>query len=74
MVWSNLMFRRIFLDHPNQVNETYPEHALFALTFASKLFAAAIAAIIHAFFPVVFEKTASRIVAELYSRTHNRAR
>ena len=74
MVWSYLMLRRIFLDHRDLVNETYPEHALFALTFASKLFAAAIAAIIHAFFPVMFEKTASPIVAELYSRTHNRVR
>ena len=67
------MFTRIFLEHPKQVDETYSQHAFFALSFASKLFIAGIAATIHALVPAMFEKTASSIVAELYRKTHNRS-
>jgi hypothetical protein len=66
------MLDKIFFDHPRQVNETYFQHGKFALTFAFKLFLAATAAIIHAFVPSLFERTASRIVADLYQKTHNR--
>ena len=66
------MFDRIFLSHPSSVDETYFEHARFASGFAIKLFAAAGAALVHAIIPCLFEKTASRIVADLYARTHNR--
>ena len=66
------MMRRAFHDHPASVDETYLEHARFAGGFALKLFAAAFCAGIHAIFPFLFEKTASRIVAGLYARTHNR--
>ncbi|MGQ3037751.1 MAG: DUF6356 family protein, partial [Neoaquamicrobium sediminum] len=38
----------------------------------SRLFMAAGAALVHAFLPFLFETTASRIVRELYERTHNR--
>ena len=66
------MIARIFMTHPASVDETYMQHALFAATFSAKLFAAAFAALIHAVIPCLFEKTASRIVADLYIRTHNR--
>ena len=66
------MLRRIFIDHPNSVDETYLEHLAFALKFAGLLGAAACAALIHAFIPAAFEKTASKIIAKLYARTHNR--
>ncbi|MEO0989913.1 MAG: DUF6356 family protein [Pseudomonadota bacterium] len=66
------MFQRIFLDHPASVEETYLQHAGFALWFAGWLFLAAGAALIHAVIPAACEKTASRIVAMLYQRTHNR--
>ena len=64
--------RHAFHDHPATVDETYLEHAQFAAGFSVKLFAAAFAAALHAIFPFMFEKTASRIVAGLYARTHNR--
>ena len=38
------------------------------------LFGAAFAALMHALIPAMFEKTASRTVAALYARTHNRGR
>lgn len=66
------MINRVFLNHPASVDETYAEHARFAAGFSLRLFAAAGAALVHAVIPCLFEKTASRIVAELYARTHNR--
>ena len=66
------MIQRVFLDHPAKVDETFFQHMLFAAKFSGQLFLAAGAALIHAFVPCLFEKTASRIVAQLYARTHNR--
>ncbi|MGV6811027.1 MAG: DUF6356 family protein [Brevirhabdus sp.] len=68
------MITRMFLDHPRSVNESYGEHALFAARFSLTLFGAALAALVHAIFPWMFEKTASTIVARLYERTRNRGR
>lgn len=68
------MIARLFLDHPATVDETYGEHARFAAGFSLRLFAAAFAALVHAVIPCLFERTASRIVADLYARTHNRGR
>lgn len=66
------MISRLFLEHPQSVDETYAEHAVFATRFSMALFGAAFAALIHAILPFAFEKTASRKVAELYQRTRNR--
>jgi len=66
------MYKKLFINHPQSVDETYVEHALFALKFSSLLFLAAIAALIHAIIPAFFEKTASSIIANLFNKTHNR--
>ena len=66
------MIRRIFLDHPAHVDETYLEHAAFAGKFSGKLLLAGAAAAVHAVIPCLFERTASRMIAEMYARTHNR--
>lgn len=66
------MIDRIFLDHPRKVDETYLEHAAFAGKFSLRLFGAAFAALIHAVIPAAFDKTASRIIADLYAKTHHR--
>ena len=65
---------KLFTDHPASVDETYFGHMAFAGWFASRLSMAAGAARVHAFLPFLFETTASRIVRELYERTHNRGR
>ncbi|MEM8754338.1 MAG: DUF6356 family protein [Pseudomonadota bacterium] len=62
----------LFTAHPASVDESFGEHLLFALRFAGLLFAAAGAALVHAILPFMFEKTASKIVARLHERTHNR--
>jgi hypothetical protein len=63
---------RLFKEHPASVNETYFEHMAFAAKFSFTLFAAAFAALVHAFLPFLFDKTASKIVARLYAKTHKR--
>ncbi len=66
------MIKRIFLEHPAKVDETFLEHMAFASKFSSKLLMASGAALVHAFIPCLFEKTASKIVADLYAHTQNR--
>jgi hypothetical protein len=66
--------KSLFLTHPQSVDETYFEHLAFASRFSAALFLAAGAALVHALLPFTFEKTASRMVARLYERTHNRGR
>ncbi len=68
------MMNRIFLDHPRSVDESYGEHMVFAGKFSFKLFAAGFCALVHAVIPCAFEKTASRMIAEMYTKTHNRGR
>lgn len=68
------MIAKLFTDHPASVDESYLEHAVFASRFSLALFGAAFAALVHALLPFLFEKTASRTVARLYARTHNRGK
>lgn len=68
------MIDRIFLDHPAKVNESFFQHMYFALRFAGLLFFAAGAAFIHALVPCLCEKTASKIVAQLYDQTKSRGK
>ena len=64
--------KKLFLTHPQSVDESYLEHMAFAGRFSGKLFLAAGAALVHAVLPFMFEKTASGMIAEMYARTHNR--
>ena len=66
------MLTRVFLTHPRAVNESYAQHAIFAGGFALRLMLAGGAALVHALIPCLFEKTASRMIAEMYARTHGR--
>ncbi len=66
--------KSLFLTHPQSVDESYFEHMAFAGRFSVTLFLAAGAALVHAVLPFAFEKTASRMIAEMYAKTHNRGR
>ena len=57
-----------FTRHPASVGETYGEHMVSAGSFAVRLAAAAVVCGIHAVLPFLFEKTASRLVTDLYGR------
>lgn len=66
------MLTRVFLSHPRAVNESYGEHAIFAGGFAVQLILAGGAALVHAVIPCLFEKTASRMIADMYAKTNGR--
>ena len=66
------LLNRWFFDHPQSVDETYFQHLLFAGKFALTLLAAGLAALVHAFVPALFEKTASKLIAKMYENTKDR--
>lgn len=62
------IWQRIFVDHPKSVDQTYIQHMCVAGWFFSRLLAASCAALIHAMIPCLFEKTAGRMIEEMYVR------
>jgi len=67
------ILQRLFLSHPQSIDESYGEHFLFALGFAARLFGAGLAALVHAIIPCLFETTASRMIREMHDRITRRA-
>jgi len=70
------MIRRLFLDHPASMGESYFEHQRQAVSFAGPLLLAGFACLLHAVIPGLCERTASRRIAILHERmvTGRRAR
>lgn len=66
------MLKKLFTDHPESVGESYFQHMAVALSFAGSLLGAGLAALVHAFLPFLFVKTASDTVKRLYARMINR--
>lgn len=62
------MFRRLFVDHPHAVGESYIQHQRVALSFALSLICAGLACLIHALVPGLFVRTGSRMVEDLHHR------
>ena len=62
------MLLNLFTAHPNSVGETYFQHFGLAFSFFIKLLLASMAALIHAFLPFAFEKTASKAIDILHQR------
>jgi hypothetical protein len=58
----------LFLKHPRSVGETYAEHLQVALSFGARMIVGGLACVVHAFVPALFERTASRTIANLYGR------
>lgn len=59
----------LFTKHPRSVGETYFEHLFMALGFAGRMAIATLVCLVHAILPFMFEKTGSKMVADLYQRT-----
>ena len=59
----------LFTKHPRSVGETYFEHLLMSLGFAGRMAVATFVCLVHAILPFMFEKTGSKMVADLYQRT-----
>ena len=63
-----MMIRRLFLDHPKSVNESYLEHMAMAGSFGWAMLRASGACFVHALVPGLCEKTGSTIIRQLHSR------
>ncbi|MCG8440747.1 MAG: DUF6356 family protein [Caulobacterales bacterium] len=62
------MLRKIFLDHPKTVGESYGEHLLHAWGFAASMLMGGLACLAHGLVPCLFEKTGSNAVRDLHDR------
>lgn len=62
------VWRKLFIDHPDTVEETYFEHMGVAMYFSGAMLFTGFACFVHAFIPGAFEKTGSRMVTHLYDR------
>ena len=65
---------RLFLDHPRSLNESYLQHFAVAAGFAVRLIGAGCAALVHAFVPCLFEKTASTEIRSLAAKIDGRGK
>jgi len=62
------MLKALLTAHPASVGETYGAHFAAATYFASQLLVAALACLVHAVLPFLFENTASGILRRLHER------
>jgi hypothetical protein len=62
------MLRRLFLDHPASVNESYGEHFRVAAGFGTALLLGALGAFVHALVPALCQRTGSTTVKRLHAR------
>lgn len=60
------MFRRLFLDHPATVGESYTEHFGVASRFGMTMIVGGVGALVHAFVPVLCKTSGSTTVAKLH--------
>ena len=68
------MIKRLFLEHPESLGETYFEHQRRAFGFGGSMVLAGLACIMHGLVPALFEKTGSSAVAQLNERMSQRLR
>ena len=62
------MIRRLFLDHPESVGESYVEHFAVAGRFGLTMIAGGVACTLHAILPAVFPVAGSTTVAKLHAQ------
>lgn len=58
---------KLFLAHPEALDETYGQHMGHAMSYSGRLFKAAFCAFIHGIFPFLFEKTASNAIKAMHA-------
>lgn len=62
------MFRRLFLDHPASVGESFFEHFGVASRFGWRLTRGGLGCMAHAFLPFAFKTSGSDTVKELHDQ------
>jgi len=71
------MLRRLFLDHPASVGESYLEHFGVATGFGARMIAGGLGAVLHGVLPFACKTAGSRTIAALHAemvRKRNAAR
>ena len=75
---STGVLHRLFLDHPDSVGESYPEHLAQAIRFAARLIGCGLACAVHALVPALCRTTGSdgieRLHREMVTMRRDRAR
>jgi len=62
------MLKRLFVDHPASVGESYAEHMGVAASFGAAMFVGSLACFVHAVFPGLCVKTGSGVITDLHRR------
>ncbi|PVM84471.1 hypothetical protein DDF62_22335 [Caulobacter radicis] len=62
------MIKRLFIDHPAAVNESYLEHMGVAASFGAAMLLGALGCFVHAVVPGLCVKTGSGVVTDLHRR------
>ncbi len=60
------MYRRLFVEHPRSVNESYAEHFMVASRFGLTMIWGGLAALVHAFVPGWCVTSGSETVKKLF--------
>ena len=60
--------KRLFIEHPATVGESYFEHLLAASGFGLRMVAGGIACLLHGLLPFLFVGTGSEAVSKLHDR------
>ncbi|MDB5712371.1 MAG: hypothetical protein JWL96_4441 [Sphingomonas bacterium] len=61
------MFRRLFLDHPTAVGETYTEHFGVASHFGLKMVSGGLRCTLHALLPFIWKTAGSDTINTLHA-------
>ncbi len=59
------MIKRLFVDHPRSVDESYGQHFGFAARFGIAMIRGGLAALVHAIIPALCTTTGSRTIERL---------
>jgi hypothetical protein len=62
------MLKKLFLDHPADVGESYAEHAREASGYGVAMIAAGFACLVHAAVPALFKSKGSETIKTLNAR------
>jgi hypothetical protein len=60
------MIKKVFLEHPATVNETYTEHLSHASRFGFSMIFAGFACLMHGLIPCLFKSTGSKTITVLH--------
>ena len=62
------MLRKLFVEHPADLGETYFEHLRHAAGFSATMFVGSLACLVHAIIPGLCVQTGSNAIRILHSR------